>query len=1012
MKKIKLLMAAMLSMMAWNGVMAQTDSEYEAALAAITNGTYRIKTDVNGIYYYVTTDGGLTKVKDNAGFFEISKTEGGDFKSTSIRISSGNKRFTNPPLSGSVANLHPGAFATSTSDRPTNGDGYWERQVFFLKDGKYAIRSCNTPHATSSWGDAGRTFWTWEVDPVTPCYSYDPAYVWELDVPPVIINVTYKLVESDGTTVVSSTTVKQEANSALISPLPGTGMDFNGHFQEKFYYDYTPTGTIGDTDCTITITRTEKSGVVKSLDDLSNIKAYYIGCDRGALLTKDGTIASTSHSTLHDAAPANFAILSYEDENYIYSIADKKFVLNDGSLAEMPSHGIFDAIQMTPQTVPYFLFTFKIDYSTTYGLNTNGTGALNGCVINSWVTPDAGDQYYMVEAADFDPTAALDELEAYFHPSYFVTYVVKDELGNTIFASDPQPTKLNTKITALPAEFQRSYYTYNEVDVTISEEETNIEFTATWNGPFKLSENFANAQWQNMAIRGTWYVTSAIKDGDGAYKTQNANTMGLVEDSYQWAFLGDGYNGFRIINKAEGELKSFAYTDAAKTDAGIPTVMDYREGSHLWKIVASTNKDVPAGSFCLNVPGTNLYINQYGGAGGSLKFWNSGNNVGDPGSAFTIFDVPTNFASYLVEDGIAAAFEGTGYFAFTDAAKTTLGWDPAYKTDCPFETYKSLKETLAAIDMTDLSQFVLPETGYYTLKNRNYETNNYMGIDPSDANMYGNYAAASAAKQIVKLTKTGEATYTIGLMGKFAPATITKSGQVTATAEAGTYTVSVPAVGYGAFSADPSEQYAALHRDAQGDIVGWETASKGSQWAVEDATSIEFTIGEAGYATAYLPCPVAIPDTINAYTGKMADSYWLKLLQINGTIPSATPVILEAKAGTYTLAIADDVDAIVDNDLKGTFEPIEAADKYVLAKPEDKVGFYLAESGTIAAGKAYLELEQPSDVKAFFFTNGVATGIANVEKTVENGAIYNIAGQRVNKARKGIYIVNGKKVVK
>jgi hypothetical protein len=103
---------------------------------------------------------------------------------------------------------------------------------------------------------------------------------------------------------------------------------------------------------------------------------------------------------------------------------------------------------------------------------------------------------------------------------------------------------------------------------------------------------------------------------------------------------------------------------------------------------------------------------------------------------------------------------------------------------------------------------------------------------------------------------------------------------------------------------------------------------------------------------------------------------------------------------------------IEGNVLKGAAEDIQAAGKYVLAKPEgaEKAGFYKAETGTIKAGKAYLEVE--SSVKAFFFAGDDATGIANVEKAVEDGAIYNLAGQRVNKAQKGIYIINGKKVLK
>ena len=102
---------------------------------------------------------------------------------------------------------------------------------------------------------------------------------------------------------------------------------------------------------------------------------------------------------------------------------------------------------------------------------------------------------------------------------------------------------------------------------------------------------------------------------------------------------------------------------------------------------------------------------------------------------------------------------------------------------------------------------------------------------------------------------------------------------------------------------------------------------------------------------------------------------------------------------------------IEGNVLKGTAEEIDATGKYILAKPqEEPVGFYLANGGKIAAGRAYLEVPEGTEIKAFFFTGDDATGIANVEKTVENGAIYNLAGQRISKMQKGINIVNGKKI--
>lgn len=1007
MKKIKLLFAAMLSMMAWMGVMAQTQHDadnYEAAKAAITDGgTYRIKTTVSGTDYYVTTAGKLTSSKEDAGYFTITKTSGGNY-GTGFRLDSG-KRFTNPNLVDGKANLKPGSYATTTGDRAD-----WERQILYKNsDGKYAVRSCNCADGTSSWSDAARTHWTYYMveDVPTPCYSYEADYIWDFEGPLTVINVTYKLVESDGTTQVSSTTMKQEANSALISPLPGTGMDYNGYFHEKFYYDYTVSGTIGDTDCTITITRTEKAGVVNALSDLSNTKAYNIGCDRGAMIAYNGSMVNTAlpDATANAQPYGKFALLNYEDNYYIFSVDENKFIKNDASVAlDLTTVGFSeeDAIVMTTTTSPYFLWKFNAKDKV---LNTNGNAPL-GYVINSWSTADQGNQYYMVEAGDFDPTDALAELDAYFHPSYFVTYVVKDEFGNTIFTSEKQPTKAGAKITTLLPEFQRAFYTYDEKNVTITEQETTVEFTATWNGPFKLSTDFANAQWQNMAMRSIWYVTSGVKDGDGAYKTQKANTMGLVEDSYQWAFIGDGYNGFKIINKAEGDGKSFGWTDAQQTNAGIPTIMPDGEGNHAWKIVPSTNTSVPANSFCLNVPGTDLYINQYGGAGGSVKFWNSGSNVGDAGSAFTIMDVPTNFASFVVDE-ITPSMEATGYFTFTDAAKATIGYDESKKTECSFEEYKAIKENIAAA-MADATNFVLPETGNYILKNKNYGT--YMGIDPSDLNMYGNYANANLPKQIVKLTKTGNKTYTISLEGVFAPATVAQSAAVTATADAGTYTVSVPTVGYAAFQADTEAQYSCLHCASGGGIVGWEAVAAASQWEVLDAESIDIEIGTAGYATLYVPFAVAIPSGVEAYVGKINGNY-LDLTKVTGTIPAGTAVILEGEAKTHTFNITDDVDA-VENDLKGTYVAKEAEGGELTLQDVDGLGFYAFSGTTLGANKAYLTLPASSDVKSLQIRFGGEDAVQTVKAGNEQNVIFDLAGRRVQQAQKGVYIVNGRKVIR
>lgn len=428
---------------------------YEKALAAVEDGgNYRIFTAVEGKKYYVTADGLLTNVADDGGIFTITKVTGGSYKEYGYKIDSGSKRFTNPPLKDNVADLTTKVFATTTDNRND-----WEAQVLFLnEEGMYAIRSCNTADATSSWGDAGRTYWTYVVEEApTPQYTYELTYNWMLE-SVVPINVTYALVESDGTTEVKSVTKKQVSYSAVSVPSDLTS---------SFAYDYDVQGTIGEEDCTIKVVRSFKAGIVHTLADLSNSKAYTIRCDRGALLTKDDYLASTSHSSLTQAEAANFAVISYEDHYYLYSVSDKKFVTNNGALADEPVNGVEDAIIMEAQTDPYFFAYFTID-GTNCGLNTNGNDPY-GYVINTWMTVDAGNQYYLIEAADFDATEALAILDATFHPEYTITIAV---LENGTVEADKAKAKAGETVTLTitPAEG----YILDAVTVMAGEESVTV----------------------------------------------------------------------------------------------------------------------------------------------------------------------------------------------------------------------------------------------------------------------------------------------------------------------------------------------------------------------------------------------------------------------------------------------------------------------------------------------------------------------------------------------------------
>ena len=170
-------------------------AEYEAALAAIPDGAYYIATEVEGVKFYVTQGGNLTDDKEVAYMFGISKVDassaGDKLFDTAWKIEPDNgAHFSNTTLTDDKANL---LFADEVyrQDGGNNRDD-WERQIFYLnpETGKYAIRSCNTAYAESSWKDAGRAFWTWYIKDTeaeyvvpTPCYSYDVAYIWSFELP-------------------------------------------------------------------------------------------------------------------------------------------------------------------------------------------------------------------------------------------------------------------------------------------------------------------------------------------------------------------------------------------------------------------------------------------------------------------------------------------------------------------------------------------------------------------------------------------------------------------------------------------------------------------------------------------------------------------------------------------------------------------------------------------------------------------------------------------------------------
>ena len=190
--------------------------------------------------------------------------------------------------------------------------------------------------------------------------------------------------------------------------------------------------------------------------------------------------------------------------------------------------------------------------------------------------------------------------------------------------------------------------------------------------------------------------------------------------------------------------------------------------------------------------------------------------------------------------------------------------------------------------------------------------------------------------------------------------------------------------------------------------------------------ALNVTLNSYGLSTLfYSKYNFKVPNGVEAATYKfVSDSKQLvesTRYRAGGVIPAGEAVVLKGTANTTYKFIPVKGNYTPDdaNDLEGTDTETQLSGDgkfYALSAKSGVVGFYWMNSTGAAfkngAHKAYLHLSSSAgSVKGFAFGDDDATGIQAIENKVEDGAIYNIAGQRVGKMQKGINIVNGKKIM-
>ena len=239
-----------------------------------------------------------------------------------------------------------------------------------------------------------------------------------------------------------------------------------------------------------------------------------------------------------------------------------------------------------------------------------------------------------------------------------------------------------------------------------------------------------------------------------------------------------------------------------------------------------------------------------------------------------------------------------------------------------------------------------------------------------------------------------------------------------------------------------------------GDAAMWilEKVDDTNYFGVKPSTNMRGRDGKY-YTTLYVDFPYQIKGDVKAYTiegveAKNADGYYFakvkKLAQQGDVVPAQTAVVLECNstnpADNQLLPTGDETPETSNNRLCGTFfgEAINGltvkdgtgAERNVTrdnirafnintADSRNPIGFYKVKSNVtnIPGNKAFLVLTNAeAQAKGFVleFEDGGTTGIEtneNSRHSTEDGVYYDLQGRHVENPTRGVYIVNGKKVV-